>query len=369
VKSVLAAVRRLFARLIAEGGAFGGWWVQELRDIWAACIARLAPNRALQFIVDLQSTRGAIRRVSGTQVIDSVEFTVGPNGELPPAEQVWPKGSPRGARAAIYLPPHAVLVCEVALPPVNERELNSVVELQLERKLPLPREALYIDWKVASKAGDDSRRVVAVATRRSYVEELRSGVRAWGWRLTAVRTSQEATHSLNLLPAPTHRLNLQIGKSDVHLLWGAAGLAAMYCATVLGQWLYERTSLDPALSDAKAQLAAIERQRAELASSSAPIAALRRHMHTPSASDAMVAISAAMPPGSWAYQTQIEASAEVPIAIEVEGYSPSAAALVDVLENSARLERVELVQAGGAAIDSNGERFDLKARLLPVDPP
>lgn len=343
-----------------ELNAFIAWWLHELRDTWVAASERLAPERAQHFIVDLSGPRAAIRRQGATEA--QVEFACGEQGELPDVRSIWPDDAPGNARATVLLPEAKVLTCEIRLPPLAERDVNRAVDLQLERKLPLSRDQLYLDWRIRETLADRSRLVDVLVARRTTVDRVRDGMRAWGWRPVAVTYKSAVRQRLNLLPPPPRRLSFDIGLRERSLAGGAAALLWLYVTIGVAKAWMEHASVSDELTQARTQMEGIEKRRALLNTEGKPIAQLRELMAQPSAAEGLAAISSAVTHDSWIYQADIKALPSG-VTAQLEGYTPSATSLLQGLQASGRLDAVELVEAASAGVTSGVERVELKARV------
>jgi hypothetical protein len=344
-----------------ELNAFIAWWLHELRDTWVAMSERLAPERAQHFIVDLSGPRAAIRRQGATEAL--VEFACGGQGELPAAQSIWPERAASSARATVLLPEAKVLSCEVRLPPLAERDVDRAVDLQLERKLPLPLDQLYLDWQVRETLADRTRLVDIVVARRTTVDRVREGVQAWGWRAVAVtHKAADAAQRLNLLPPPTRRLSFAIGRRERYLAWGAVALLLIYVTIGVAKAWMEHASVSDELTQARMQMELVEKRRTLLDTEGKPIAQLRALMAQPSAAEGLIAISSAVPHDSWIYQADFKVLPNG-VTAQLEGYAPSATSLLQGLQASGRLDAVELVEAASAGVASGVERVELKARV------
>src|SRR5262245_33024247 len=190
---ITARMQSVAARASDEANTFIAWWLHELREAWLATSARFASGPSRRVVIDLTEKRGDLRALD-----ESVGADV-----------------PAKAWATVLLPESCVLKCELRLPPVPERDVARVVELQLERKLPLPREQLYVDWRVREVLADRVRIVDVVMARRTLVDGFRDSMRARGWRPVAVTSKEpEGRQHFNLLPAPTRRLSFAVGTRE-----------------------------------------------------------------------------------------------------------------------------------------------------------
>lgn len=361
MSSIAAArIQSAAARASDEVNAFVAWWLHELRDTWLAASERLAPERAQHFVVDLTGPRAAIHRQGSSD--SSIEFDCS-SLDLPGLQQVWPQNAPIAARATVLLPEASVLTCELRLPPVAERDVARAVELQLERKLPLPKDQLYVDWRIRESLPDRSRIVDVLIARRTAVDRLRDGVRAWGWRPVAIANKgPDGRQRFNLLPPPTRRLSFAVGTRERYLAWTAVALVFVYAAVAVGKGWLERASVRDELAQARSQTTRIEKQRALLAKEGKPIALLDEIMRQPAAAEGLVAVSSALPHDTWIYQADIRTLGSG-VSMNLEGYTPSATSLLQGLQSSNRLEQIELIEATSAGLGSGSERVELKARM------
>lgn len=351
------------ASVAAECGSFIAWWAQELRDARTSFMQHVVPQRAQQFILDVSEGRASLTR-NGRQPGQQLQFEM-PDGRLPELREVWAGAgvAPRKAHVSIALPEVSVLMVQLRLPPLGEREVEGAIALQLERKLPLPREQVYIDWRVAEKLPDRSRLVDVAVARRSHVMHWRDQVRAWGWRIASIGC-RDASGQLrfNLLPSPVPRLNFAFGRRERMLTYGALALSAAYLATVVGQWSYERVSLRERIAEAQIEVAKVDELRALLKKESKPVASLLQLMKAPAADRTLAAMSVVMPRHAWLYQADIQSVTDAPITVSLEGYTPSATTLLQSLEQSEQFEGVQLVEVVTTDPALGLERVKLKAR-------
>lgn len=361
----VASVRTALHDVTAELAAFAAWWVHELREIWLFLAEKVSPARASRFLLQLEENGGVLRplRADGAASAER-RFEFDQGRALPTLSQLWPEEAQRSARVFVALPPSKVLICSLRLPPVGNQDLPGIVELQLERELPLPRELLYVDWQAEPRRAGQPRRVEVAITKRVDVDRLLADIQSWGWQVAGVGIAAgRDVPRFNLLPPRSHRLDFRMGKQDWRLTRVAIALSGIYLLTIGGQWWYERTSLAARLQDARAQVAKIEQQRSAIAERSKPVLALRELMTTPSGGQVLSDMTAAVPADSWVYEIEIRTPARADSSVKLEAYSPSAAALVDALERSPGFEQVQLVRTASAGVATGKDRVELTARL------
>lgn len=358
------ATASVFARAAAECGSFIAWWAQELRDACTSFMQHVAPQRAQRYTLDVSAARGSLAR-NGGEPAPQLQFEIH-DGRLPELREVWAGAgvAPRTAHVSIALPSAAVLVFQLQLPPLGEREVEGAVALQLERKLPLPKQQIYIDWRIAEKLPDRSRIVDVAIARRSDVMHWRDELRNWGWRIRSIGC-RDASGQLqfNLLPSPVPRLNLAFGRRERWLAYGTLALCAAYLLTVIGQWSYERLSLREQVAQAQIEVAKVEELRTRLEKEMKPVASLLQLMKAPAADRTLAIMSNAMPRDAWLYQTDIQSAADAPVTVSLEGYTSSATTLVQALEQSRQFANVQLLEVVTSDPATGRERVKLKASM------
>jgi hypothetical protein len=203
-----------------------GWWVQELRETRAAVLERYSLLRSPRFQLQL-FTDHAVLACIGDAAGEQQRFKLHEN-ELPSLDQVWPAERPSNARIDLVLPEADALVFQLHMPPMADHELKEAVELQLERKLPLAREHLYVDWEVTQKHPDRSRTVLVAAARRVVAGSRACVVVApRGYSMQGCRRRSAFQPTASLHPARQFRV------------WQARGVAGMD-RSGLGRLLWPR---------------------------------------------------------------------------------------------------------------------------------
>lgn len=367
MRSAIPASHSVARQISAEFTALWVWWIHELREVWHWLVERIAPDRARRFVVELTDGAGVVRSMGMTKDAGPRHFTLAPDGGLPELSQIWQQDAPLNARAVLILPGSSVLTCQLSLPPVHDRNISGIIDLQLERELPISRDHLYIDWEIQEKRADRSSIVSVAIARRAQIDKLCDAVRSWGWNILGIGVNESnGQPRFNLLPAHSGRLKLTLERRDWYLIGGAFVLCAAYLVTCAAQWGYERYSLAEPLDIALAQVMNLQKRRAELAAGSKPIASLREMMEPRSVPQVLAELSAVVPADTWIYQLEIRTPATQTPHIKFEAYTPAASVLINLLERSAQLENVQLVESATADVATSTQRVELTARTASV---
>lgn len=131
------------ARIVHAFDGLFNWWVQELREARASVAERYGSLRSPRFQLQLFGDHAVLARI-GDATGEQQPFKLREKG-LPPLDEVWRAQRPGNARIDLVLPEADALVFHLQMPPMADYELKDAVELQLERKLPLARQQLYVD--------------------------------------------------------------------------------------------------------------------------------------------------------------------------------------------------------------------------------
>jgi hypothetical protein len=348
-----------------EFTALGAWWLHEVREACVQLAERIRPGYSTRFMLELSAGAALLRSVGNAVPVTELHFARTEDGGLPPLSQVWPEGSPPAASVSVALAPEQVLLCELQLPPVRDADVANIIDLRLERELPLARDQVNVDWTSRQADGGQWRYADIAIAKRTDIERLRRELVSWNWRLAAIgMRSNDGSLRFNLLPPRVHAINLSMGRRDWRLLAAAAILSGAFLFATAGQWWYERSSLAAQLEQARTLLAKMEQQRSGIEEHSKPVVALRELMTVPAAPQVLASLSAALPLDSWIYEMQIHTPAATAALVEIEAYTPAATNLVDALERSPSFEQVQLVQATSAGVARAGaDRVELTARL------
>src|SRR5438045_882867 len=128
------------------------WWWNELRECGESLLTTIAPQLITRTFITLDRTGGSVSTLRGKEQKELLAFSSD-------ASRAWPRDlgpfGPRevieNTRAVFALAPEFVLIHRMVLPEKLERDLDRVVPLQLERELPMRRDRISFDWRLASR--------------------------------------------------------------------------------------------------------------------------------------------------------------------------------------------------------------------------
>jgi hypothetical protein len=343
VTSGIARVQVTARGILAECTAFFSWWLHELRELGEATLARVAPKLSQRVLV----------RFAGETAIAVI------GTEEHPLDAVH---SMRGARAVLMIDSSDALIHEVSLPAAVERELDHAIELYLERELPLPPQQLCTDWSIVRRDRDHHLIVVRIlVVRREDVERMRNRIMACGLRpVRAAILGANAELIGDVLTRP--RSHFALRSLDRRLAGIVVSLAAATAGVIAAQWTYERVQVGQEVERVRSIAQSAQALADRLARDAAAANALARIMRQSDAADVLKTLTTVVPSDSWVYALNVGPAPSGTLQIELDGFTPTATVLVDLLDKAPELEEVRLVSATSAGLGAGQDRLHVTAR-------
>jgi type IV pilus assembly protein PilM len=133
---------------------------------------------------------------------------------------IWKKENIKTRVVRLTIPRSEVLTTELDLPIGNESETVKMLELQVERDLPVPVDSVYSDYFILSKTELGDQKIMVVSARKELIEFYRNTVKQAGLHLDRIELS---SLSLNRAiqynnPALDSWLVVNIGYSTMELM-------------------------------------------------------------------------------------------------------------------------------------------------------
>lgn len=324
---------------------YGHWWIDELKGVVEALWERLAPQAATRVIGHVYASGAVLwlrrgRRVSPLGTVNRLPSGAWP--DTPSLSEAWAIGT----RADIGLLPDQVLVRELTLGLVARADRAGLVQLYLERELPLSLERFYYTHRELPRSHSAEPLACQVqVAHRATIEELVVRLRGWGLKPARVGLAEGTTGVVdNFLPTSRRpwRLDL-LKKADRRWAMAAAALAALWVATIGAQWGFERWRVNGIASKTHAAALAVANLADRIERVATPTQEFSRIMATSDAADVLTTLSESVPTDSWAYELSIDAPLHAPSDIKMIGFASSAPSLIDALQRVPQLSEVTLV--------------------------
>jgi general secretion pathway protein L len=361
----LPTVRESLSRWRVALTALIAWWLQELREMGEAALARLIPRLATRTFVRFEGQSGTLWSLRGSHKECLSTFTCDATGAWP--EKLSPPeaaAAVQGTRAIVALAPASVLRQKLTLPVSAERNLDQIIWLQLERESPMPLERVSVDYRTGKRSRTDRTiEIELLIVQRDRIERVRELARAWGLRLMRIGVGVEANGvNGNFLRARDTSGRLQLTRTDSRLTFAAALLTVLYVLLLGVQWGYERFQVGRELQRLEAPATAADHLARQLQVNAAPAQALAKMIRQPDALDLLTALTQDIPRDSWLYELEINAQWPQVPRIKLSGFTPTATKLIGELQNTGHFDDVRLDWAMSAGIGAGQDRLQLTAR-------
>lgn len=339
------------------------WWGQELR----MCLPRRW--RAL-------FTSGAQWRllVSGTEYwhvlapgqaepVGRIDTGLSPAQQRLALSEACAGIDPADLRLALCLAPQQVLRRTLQLPQAARANLHQVVGYELDRQTPFQATQVVYDTRaVGPVRGAGQIRVELVAAPRSRLDPLLRQLDAAGIGLDAVDVLHDGARlGVNLQPPGQRRRRSHPRRRTNRILGGVLLVLVLLC---MFQWLANRRTV---LEDMRAQVKVMHdqaravmklRQQLQARVGAAGFLA-RQRAHAPTVLAVLDDLSRRLPGDTWLQRLSIGEDGNV----GMQGQSPQAARLVDLLKPSALLAEPGFQGVIQTDPRTHKERFYLTAHL------
>lgn len=272
------------------------------------------------------------------------------------------------ARVTLLLPSDAVLQTVLSMPLAAEAELRAVLYHELDRLIPFAIEDVVFDYQVTARDAAQGTVSVAVALIQLRVlVDLEARLERLGLHAARLAvTSSDGTIAPFNLSRRRRRLRLPFVTPKLRPgLVVAAGLAlllALYLPTMRYEALITQYQLTvAALRDqAVAARAALDQQETTL-NRTRFLEELRRDYVAPA--ELLLELTDRLPDDTWLSRLTLDSERLV-----LEGESPAASTLLELVESVETLEHAEFQASVARSNESGKERFTIVATLRRTDP-
>jgi general secretion pathway protein L len=286
--------------------------------------------------------------------------------DIPEHVYRWPLTAPveqltGEARRVLVLPPSAVLVQTVQLPPAAARNLATVVGYELDRFTPFDAAQLYFVVRQERRTPTHLQ-VTLVAILRERLDQMLDECAALGLQPHAVDVADGVgLMGIDLLPAPLRPRQRPAGKGlqrSLPWLCGALLIAAMLL------WLNDRQRvldvMHAQVQQQKAQVAEIQSLRQQLLNTrGAAQYLIRRKSAQPPLAALLNELTACLPADTWIDQLEVNDGADV----SFSGQSAKASALITRIKACHSLENAQFEGVIQPDAQTGKDQFSLRAHL------
>jgi general secretion pathway protein L len=316
------------------------WWLAELRDIAGQVLDRVWPAARALAVLHVGSESPKIIHRQGDHLLEAEP--------------------PRGIRTIVVCPDSAVLTKRLHLPAAARRRLRNILELAIEREMPLHADAAYFDYAIVSSDANSGMLEVELAmARRARIEEWLASARERGLQPIGIGLQQPSDWRLrfNFLPAIRSARSASMHRWDRPLTIAAAVLCAVMAATTVWQWRAERNYAESELARLAETAKSAAHARSDLVSQLDVMKAFESQMQVPTTGGLIAELTRVVPANSWIHELRFQRGE-----IRLAGTTTDAATLASSIEKSPAFERVMLISTVPAGLGTGQDRVEMTLR-------
>jgi hypothetical protein len=344
-------------------GGFLSWWGLELRATLEALRSHLAPRwrRSLTVFVSrsrLQVVDGDPR--SGATVLDLSRPEPGSEPAFPLSDEQRATLS-HGRRARLVFDTDIAFVRPLQMPVAALAHLDSAIELQKPKLLPLDANLLRTDFEVIAVDQPTATVAIELATlRRADIEPVEKTVEQWGLQLGEIQLGRpdDPRFRFKFGASATRAGRFAVSRADG--FWAASAVALAFCAIAVFtvQAVRAQKSLTQALAETGAPAAAVLEQRQELIARLETLSLIAEAERAPTASSVLAEVTTRLTHDTWLSLFELKGRD-----LRIVGVSPEPAAVVKELANSALVTDVELRSSMSTGTNTGKDRFEIVAHV------
>jgi len=342
---------------------FLAWWILELRTALAELCTLVAPRWRKRLTVFV--SRARLQVVDGDSRSDPpvVDLARTESGSLPlpPLSEVQTAVVIKGRRAQLVFDPDFAFIRRLRMPLAALAHLDSAIELQQPKLLPLEAGLLSAAYEIATI--DEPNAAIDIdlaAVKRSDVEPLEKALEQWGLQVDSMHLGRAADSRFRFAFATsrTHPDHFLTTGGDI--LWAASAVALMVCALAVWelQTVRAERSLQQALADTAEQASAVLEKRQQLTSRLETLAQLARIERTPTAAAILTDITRHLNRDVWLTTFELKGRT-----LRIVGLAADPAATVKDLAASTLITDIELRSSMFAGTNTGKDRFEITAQI------
>lgn len=349
---------------------FVRWWLSELWAMVPESILRFFRVGGERLVIDVQGTQGTAVYIVGGETLPLGDFQFDTDNEdsLPPvlADKVL-----SASEIIVRLPTSQVLRKTLILPIVAEQNLRQVIGFELDRQTPFSPEQIYYDFRRLERLPDTKQvRVELAVLPRQVLDELLDRLGRWGVKPSVVSIIEEGDVSavpgsragLNLLPVE-RRPQRNLGTYRLNAALAGVALVLVLAVAVVPLWQQRNAIRDlESLVNREARQAqsvlALQ-EEADRLQAQAQFLVVKKQS-SPVVVEVLDELARIIPDDTWLNSFNIDG-----VKIQIQGLSPTASQLIELIEASPRFKNTSFVSPVTKDQRSGLERFQIAIETVP----
>lgn len=138
--------------------------------------------------IKFENNRPSIERILVIPIPENIDRTK-PESFGKWLAEIWKKENLKTRTVRLTIPRYEVLTTELDIPPGNESETEKMIELQLERELPVPADSVKSDYFVLLKNELGTQKIMVISARKELIDFYKSTIKQAGLYLDRIELS------------------------------------------------------------------------------------------------------------------------------------------------------------------------------------
>lgn len=353
-------MKPLIARISAVASGFLRWWILELAAALQDFIGWAWPDLRRKWVAYVSRSRLEVVEINKGRLKSIVEVvrdttTVEITHDLSPAERSL---LPRARNVRMIFDPEYAFIRRLRMPIAAMPHLNSAIDLQMGRLLPLNLAMVRTDFSVVGidpQMGEAT--IELAALKRSDIEPIENVLRRWEMLPSVLQigqpTQEHAQFTFGDLGSANHWRSMS--RTDFALSVTAAVLTMAAIIVFAIQSYRAQVALSTTLATASSNGMAVLQQRQQLIDKLKILSLLTAAERDPSAASILSDVTARIGHDSWLTTFDLKGRE-----LRLAGLSPDPASVVAGLTASALLNGIQLRSSTSGGTK---ERFEITARV------
>ncbi len=343
---------------------FWNWWLGELRQVVPTPVSQFfSPQTStLSIYLERGVARFQLHGQKTQRLIGVIDLLGCSDQDLQAFSRDMLSDLPEGVTTRLFLSMDQLLVSNQFLPLATEANLGNVLNFEIDRLTPFPREQVVFGFSPAGRYPEREKiQVELYALPRRKLDLLLSRLKSLGLPPQGIypQTSEQLP-TLNLLPVEL--------RPETEPLWNGRakqlGMVALMLAVAVAvlpliQLDRQIGSLQEQVDDIRAAAMVVGEKQSLLASRlAAQDTLVVRKNHTPAKLSIVQEVTSLMPDNTWVSRMRIDGSG-----VNIQGESRKASDLIELLEQSEEFQNVQFVSSITVNPSTNMERYEINMEL------
>ncbi len=347
-------------------GQFFRWWWGTLWALVPDWFKSLLGQKRDSLLLEIEADQLLVTLLSGHERRSLGRFSLDEQGKATFDLLLQDEPDLQDAELILMLSSSQTLSKTLSLPLMAEQNLREVVGFELDRQTPFKMEQVYYDLRVLERTTQSKKiKIEFVLVPRAKLDAVFEELRVWGIRAAAVdvfdHDGRRLRKRFNLLPIELRPKGSRLPKI-LNTLFAFGLLFALLIAFVLPVWMERSWVIELQQKvDAAAKIARKVQDLKEVAENSLRETRflLEKKRQQPVLVHVLNELSGRIPSDTWLTDLKYKDRR-----LQIQGQSPAASALIEIIEESAFFKNTSFVSPVTQDRKTNLERFQISTDVL-----